>query len=152
LTSSLALSSPVATNFMFQVYKARTMRLRRTSAMQTRQHRVRAPIPARAAEHRHQQLQPRPPQQLQQQLLLRPLLPPQLRQALRRQLLWHLRVKLRPRARGQHRTRERSEFRNSFVGEADSFPYSWFLMSGRTIRPRRYTAINKSFSADTLVR
>ena len=32
-----------------------------------------------------------------------------------------------------HRTRDRSEFRNSFVGEADSFPYSWFLIQPKQV-------------------
>ena len=125
LTSSLALSSPVATNCMCRGYRVPEGLLLRTSAMLTRQHRARALTPARVAEHRHLHLRLQLQQQLQLQLRLQRQRQRQLQQ---RQLqLWRRGLRRRP-GRVPHRRRDRSEFRDSFVGEAGSFPYSWFLM------------------------
>ena len=91
--------------------------------MLTRQHRARAPIPARVAEHRHQQLRPRRPQQLRRPQQQRPPQQPRPPQP-QRPPLQRLQCPGRHLHQGlvRHRRRDRSEFRNSFVGEADSFP------------------------------
>ena len=91
--------------------------------MLTRQPQARALTPARVVEHRHRRLR------LQQQLQQRLQLQQQLQLQPRPRLSLHRRQGRRLR-RGLVRLRHRgrSEIRNSFVGEADSFPYSWFLM------------------------
>ena len=153
LTLSSAPFSPAATNCMSREYRAQAGPLLRTSAMLGRQPQARVPIPARVAEHQHRRLR----LQLQLRLQRRPRLQLQLRPQL--QLQRRPRPRLQRRQQLQHRPERRlrqglvglrhrghSGIRNNFVGEADSFPYRWFLTWCRTVRARRQTAMNKSFS------
>jgi len=85
LMSFSAQCSQGAINRMFLVYRVRTMPLRRTSAVPTRQQRAPAPIPARVVEHQHLQQQPQQQQHLQLQLQQQLQLQPQLQRRTRRQ-------------------------------------------------------------------
>ena len=94
--------------------------------MLARRHQARAPIPARVAEHRHQQLRLQRPQQLRQPQQLR------LQQPHRygyRYSDGYSSAQADAYAKASWDSATAAiVFRNSFVGEADSFPYSWFLM------------------------
>ena len=113
---------PGSDQLMSRVFRGPAASLLRTSAMLTRQHLARAPIPARVAEHLHLHLQQRRQPQQQRQLQLR------LQQQLQLQLQLRLQLHQRQGRRLRQglvelRHRGHSGIRNNFVGEADSFPY-----------------------------